>query len=161
MKTKCILYLFICITQYINASETPDIDATNMLLGMKRKRAHTDTEIKYKNVRHHTTVKYKENNTVIEIPTVEVLRTRFKKQNYHALLNDTTILAQLKNQNQTLSSIYTTVDEACTKFYPHRDYDTFLTKLYHKDQIVRIILRDFPEIITTLEHRGKILKTTE
>ncbi|MDP3788344.1 MAG: hypothetical protein Q8Q60_03465 [Candidatus Chromulinivorax sp.] len=157
MKINYILYLFICTTQYIDASQTPDVNAINVLVCMKRKIVHIDTETKAKKNRLHVTDRSKENHTVIEIPTIEALRTRFKKNGYHDLLEQTTILNELKNMQPTPAKIYTTVDEICNEYYQHRDCNTFLTKLYHKDQIVRIILRDYPKLITELENQGKIL----
>lgn len=158
MKLKYIVYLCICAIQFINASDIPsadktsDIDASNILVGIKR---HIiDKKTKNKKIRNNTPPTH---TTVIAMPSDDALRHRFNNKNYHAFLKDTKILAQLKNTEPTPATIYKLVEEICNKFYPHKDYNTFLTRIHHKDQIIRIILRDHPDIITELANHGKIL----
>jgi hypothetical protein len=148
MKVKCIVYLFICSTQCIIASENQ--------FNEKTKRAHTSIESR--NTRRRTTITLKEDNIVIKIPTKDVLRKRFKRDNYNRLIQDTPILAQLTSKHQTFVTTYNIIDEICTQFYSHTNTDTYLTRLYHRDKIVRIILKDHPGLITKLENNRNILQ---
>lgn len=151
MKIKTIMYLCICSMQCIIASDTT--------LNTKRKRVHSNTN--NRNIECHKSIRLKEDNVIIEIPTRDALRKRFEQKNYHTLIKDTPLLTQLTSKQQTCLTIYQIIDEMCSQFYPHTNIEEFLTRLYHKDQIVRIVLKHHSESITKLENIGKILPSVQ